>query len=535
MFYFIFRRIYQNWQIVKFVISGGTAAVVDLVLLYVLTDILGIWYLISATLAFVAAFFVSFGLQKYWTFGDRYTQKIYQQLGLYLTVAVINMLINAAGMYYLVDKLGIWYILAQVIVYSILAIESFLVYKYLIFKNALTVLAEEKNHQHKVLIATGIYPPDFRGPATLLEALPNALRQKGWLVKIITYSDIKGTRPEKEKEGVWRILRHRPNWFSYLKYFWRLWELARWASVIYVTDVYSVGYFVYLMRKIAGKKYVVRFAGDSAWEIATAHGLTNDYIIDFQKKNYSRRIEKLKARRAKILLAADKIIAVSNFMADVAKLIGAAEDKIKVIYNAVDFVGEPQIDFKAVENIKNQYGGSVKIIVSSGQLVRWKGMDGVIKILPELQREIGKVNLLILGEGQELANLKNLVCKLNLENSVYFLGKIKRSQILNYFKAADLFILNSNYEGLSHTLLEVMKAGAPIVTTNIGGNPEVIENSQSGLLIEYNNQEQLLGAAEKILSDSELARKLVANAAEQLKNFSWGKTVESTAEILRNV
>ncbi len=506
---------------------------VDFAVLYFLTDILGIWYLISATLAFIAAFFVSFGLQKYWTFGDRYTQKIYRQLGLYLTVASINMLINAAGMYYLVDKLGVWYILAQVIVYSILAFESFFIYKYLIFKNVLTVLAEEKNHQYKVLIATGIYPPDYRGPATMLEALPSALREKGWLVKILTYSDIKGTKREKNEEWLWRVLRRRLSWLNYLKYFWWLWELAGWAKVIYVTDVYSVGYFAYLMKKVVGKKYVVRFAGDSAWEIAAAAGLTDDYIVDFQKKTYSRRIEKLKERRKKILLAADKVIAVSNFMAELAKLIGVPEEKIRMIYNAVDFIREEEINAGRVDEIKSQYGGQAKIIVSAGQLVRWKGMAAVIEILPELQEKIGQVNLLILGTGQELANLEKIAEGLNLKESVHFLGKIKRSQIMNYFKAADLFILNTNYEGLSHTLLEVMKVGTPIVTTNIGGNPEVIEDGKSGLLIKYNNHEQLLGAAGKILSDSNFARALTVNASERLKNFNWEKTVQSTTQVLK--
>jgi len=507
--------------------------VVDFAVLYFLTDILGIWYLISATLAFVTAFFVSFSLQKFWTFGDRYTQKIYRQLGLYLTIAVVNLLINAAGMYYLVDKLGVWYILAQVIVYGLLAFESFFVYKYIIFKNVLVAADEQNNDKFKVLIASGIYPPDFRGPATMLEALPAALREKGWLVKIITYSDIKGTRREKELEGVRRILRRRPAWLSRFIYFWRLWEMSAWADIVYVTDVYSVGYFVHWLKKLVGKKYVVRFAGDSAWETAAAHGWTDDYIVDFQKKTYGRRIEKLKKRRARILLAADKIIAVSHFMAELAALIGVQTDRIKVIYNAVDFDGEPQIDFQAVENIKNQYGGSAKIIVSAGQLVRWKGMDGVIKILPALQSRIGQVNLLILGAGQELSNLEKLVLELGLHNSVHFLGKIKRSRIMNYFASADLFILNTNYEGLSHTLLEVMEAGVSILTTTAGGNPEVIEDGKSGLLIEYNNQEQLLGAAEKILSDNDFARALTVNAGERLKNFSWEKTVQSTAQVLK--
>ena len=104
---------------------------------------------------------------------------------------------------------------------------------------------------------------------------------------------------------------------------------------------------------------------------------------------------------------------------------------------------------------------------------------------------------------------------------------------MNYFRAADLFILNSDYEGLSHTLLEAMKAGVPVITTNVGGNPEVIENEKEGLLFGYNNEAELLAAATRILTDSELASRLVKNASEKLKNFNWEKAVAETAVVIR--
>ncbi len=64
------------------------------------------------------------------------------------------------------------------------------------------------NNKNKILIATGIYPPDFRGPATMLEALPGALKGKGFEVRVITYSDISGSEAEKQ-QGVYRVLRQK--------------------------------------------------------------------------------------------------------------------------------------------------------------------------------------------------------------------------------------------------------------------------------------------------------------------------------------
>lgn len=390
-------------------------------------------------------------------------------------------------------------------------------------------------NNYKILIATGIYPPDFRGPATILEALPGELRARGFEVKIVTYSDIAGSQQEREKDGVWRVQRGQAGWLRYARYFWLMWRLVAWADVVYATDIYSVGYFACLFKKIFGKKYIVRFAGDSAWEISLNRGWTQDYIVDFQQKQYEPRIEKLKERRRKILLGADKIIAVSNFMAGVAKRIGVAENRIAVIYNSIDFIKNSEIDLAAVERIKNQYGAGARLIVTACQLVLWKGVAGLIKILPELSQQLGGVNFLVLGEGQEMDNLKTLTSRIGLEQNVYFLGKIKRNEMMNYYKAADLFMLNTNYEGLSHTLLEVMKAGTPIVTTSIGGNPEVIENSKDGLLVAFNDEKGLSEAALKILNNKELADGLVTNAKEKLKEFSWQKTAEETARTLRTV
>ncbi len=83
--------------------------------------------------------------------------------------------------------------------------------------------------------------------------------------------------------------------------------------------------------------------------------------------------------------------------------------------------------------------------------------------------------------------------------------------------------------------MEVIKAGAPIVATNIGGNPEVIESGKEGLLISYNNEKELLGAASRILSDNQLAKSYSANALQKLQKFNWAKNVEETINVLKEV
>lgn len=384
--------------------------------------------------------------------------------------------------------------------------------------------------QKKILIATGIYPPDIGGPATILKALINSLEKNNFAVKLITYSDVGKLADDGDK--IFRINRKR--FLNQISYFYKMIKLTGWAEVIYVTDTYSVGYFAYLIKKISGKKYVVRFVGDSAWETAVASGWTTDYIADFQVRKYSDKIEKLKKRRQKILVNADLIIAVSNFIALIAEEIGVAKKKIRIIYNSVDFIAS-EINESEAEKIKSSFGADTKIISTACRLTSWKGVDGLIKIMPKLKEKLGPVVLLVLGDGPALVDLQQLAKELKVENEVKFLGRIKHENVANYFKAADLFVLNTNYEAMSHTLLEVMRVKTPIIATFSGGNPEVIDNNENGLLVEYNNLDQLTEAAVKILSDKNLADNFSQKAADKLKIFNWDKTISETIKLLNEI
>lgn len=118
----------------RFLISGGIGTVLNLMMVYLLTDIMGIWYLYSTTIAFVISFFVSFTLQKFFTFQDHALDTIRAQAPKYLAVALINMGLNALSMYLLVERFGFHYLIAQICTIATISIESFLVYHYIVFK-----------------------------------------------------------------------------------------------------------------------------------------------------------------------------------------------------------------------------------------------------------------------------------------------------------------------------------------------------------------------------------------------------------------
>jgi len=121
-------------KIVRYLISGGTAAFTNIAFLYIFTDIFGIWYIISGGMSFVIAFVISFILQKFWTFQDTSKDGLHRQVAVYFVTAIINLILNTGMLYIQVEYLGVHYLISQIIAGMIIALESYFVYQILIFK-----------------------------------------------------------------------------------------------------------------------------------------------------------------------------------------------------------------------------------------------------------------------------------------------------------------------------------------------------------------------------------------------------------------
>ncbi len=123
-------------KILKYLISGGSAAAVNLSVIYVVTDMFHVWYLLSSVVANVVAFFVSFFLQKFWTFNNASVGLMKKQLMLYFVVAAMNLVINTMLMYLFVEDFHLHYLIAQIATSALIAVESYFVYQHLIFKRS---------------------------------------------------------------------------------------------------------------------------------------------------------------------------------------------------------------------------------------------------------------------------------------------------------------------------------------------------------------------------------------------------------------
>ena len=125
-----------------------------------------------------------------------------------------------------------------------------------------------------------------------------------------------------------------------------------------------------------------------------------------------------------------------------------------------------------------------------------KSLDTAIMAQKLLVESYPDAQLLIIGTGQSEQKLKNLVSKLNIEKNVQFLGR--RKDIPSILKISDIGLLTSISEGSSNSLLEYMAAGLPIIATNVGGTPEIIDD-QTGILIPSKSPKKIQESIIKLL------------------------------------
>jgi glycosyltransferase involved in cell wall biosynthesis len=163
------------------------------------------------------------------------------------------------------------------------------------------------------------------------------------------------------------------------------------------------------------------------------------------------------------------------------------------------------------------------IILYVGRLVYRKGIHVLVKAMPHILRELPDAQLLIAGEGIMESYLKLLIKNLDLEDHVKLLGFIPNEKLPDLYGLSQVFVLPSLYcESFGITLLEAMASRRPIVASNVGGVPEVIEDGVTGLLFRRGDERGLADGVLRILNDRGLAMSLVRKARRSVEdNFSW--------------
>jgi len=329
----------------------------------------------------------------------------------------------------------------------------------------------------KILLATGIYPPDAGGPATYTRAFARELKRCGHKVEVICYADTdwNGRIGNDEKDDgitVHRIHRSLSTWGRYLSYFLQAYRMAREVDVVYLQGPVSEGFPGMCAAKLARKRVYMKVVGDYAWEVymqAFDQGereLLDNFLSHAQHKGKIGWIERVERWTAK---NAERIIVPSKYLKGVVHLWGVPREKISVIYNAVSSfpVGIDRNEFRREYDLLDK-----RILFTAVRAVPWKNIDFLIRLMPRLDEDFC---LVVAGEGPLYYDWQSLAKELGVESQVRFVGKLNRREMGEWYRASDLFLLPSGYEGFPHVIPEAVSFGLPCLVSDKGGNPETQE------------------------------------------------------------
>lgn len=175
------------------------------------------------------------------------------------------------------------------------------------------------------------------------------------------------------------------------------------------------------------------------------------------------------------------------------------------------------------KRIKKVFGLKQRLILFVGRLVEEKGVGYLIEAIPKILKESPNCKLLIIGEGKDKSRFQEKVKKLNLTDSIKFLGWIDNEKLPAYYQAADIFVAPSveSKEGWKEAMgvvfLEAMSAGTPVVGTDLGGVRDVITPGKTGLLVEPRNSLAIARAVMKVFTEGKFKNRIVKNAKEKIR------------------
>ena len=177
--------------------------------------------------------------------------------------------------------------------------------------------------------------------------------------------------------------------------------------------------------------------------------------------------------------------------------------------------------------------GDQKIIfLFVGRLESEKGLKYLFHAVRILKDRTKNFKFLIVGDSSQRNAFKNLAKNLGIEEYIFFMGKVDTDKIIKIYHNSDVFVLPSIHEGLPLTLLEAWAARLPIVTTNVGGIPEICVNRENALIVPPKDPEALADAMIEILEDGMLAKKMGKNGRKLVEEkYTWEKIAEKTEKV----
>jgi glycosyltransferase involved in cell wall biosynthesis len=361
----------------------------------------------------------------------------------------------------------------------------------------------------RILLLTGIWPPDVGGPATHGPDVARFLIARGHGVRVVTMGD---GEPSERPCRVDVVSRKLPFPVRYGLVAAKGARAARGADVVYATATYAAASAA---SSVAGRPLVVKLVSDPAYERARRYRLFAGTLEEFQAPA-GRAVEALKRARTAALRRARTIVVPSAYLAAIATRWEIDEQRVVVLHNPA-----PAVSGVEPEPLP------ARTFVFAGRLTRQKALETALDALAE----VPEARLLLVGDGPEREELERHAAASGVNGRVTFLGARSREEVVRTLAGAHAALLPSAWENLPHAAVEALAVGTPVVATAVGGVPEVVHDGENGLLVPPGSPARLAEAMRSVLDD-QLRARLAAAAAPSVEQLSRERVYGRLEELL---
>jgi glycosyltransferase involved in cell wall biosynthesis len=373
----------------------------------------------------------------------------------------------------------------------------------------------------RILVVSGIWPPDVGGPASHAPDVASYLRERGHEVEVVITAR---SAPTAQPYPVHWISRALPKGAVHVRTGLEVARRAANADVVYTTGMFGRSS---LGSALARRPYVIKLTADPAFERARRRGMVGGNVDEFQATEPGAAVRVLRAARDAELTHAAHVFTPSAYLRELAISWGVDADRVSVLPNPAPVL--PPLAPRYELRLGLELNGPA--LAFAGRLTAQKSL----RVALEAVAANDGVTLLIAGEGDERAQLERDVAELRLQSRVRFLGAQPRDRVVELFAAADASILSSSWENFPHTVVEALSAGTPVLATAVGGVAEVVRDGVNGLLVPIGDSEALGGAIRRYFADHELREQLRANAIPSVAEYAPERVFARLEETLVRV
>jgi glycosyltransferase involved in cell wall biosynthesis len=292
-------------------------------------------------------------------------------------------------------------------------------------------------------------------------------------------------------------------------------------SVIHVHGQ-RANYFVWLMRRLFPRSW------GGLPLVATVHGWVQDNFL-------RRAVTRLEWGT---LRDCDHIITVSELQKRTLTGMGFDPRKVSVVRPGIVQTPSPSDDAETTRlrreaRERRGIAPDAYVISAIGRLSTEKRFDLYLQVCAKLASALPGATFMLVGGGKQEASLRALASSLGLDGRVIFTGLTREMPAV--YAATDLVMITSDTEGIPHVLLEALSRGIPVVSTAVGGIPEVVKDGESGLLVPSGDVEALANAAKRVCEDPALTQRLSAGGRALATGFTIDSLAEGMEEVYRQV